>query len=791
MRVQCSSCQRWVRLSPQAAEKYAGQTIQCPGCAAPIEIAAIEPDKSAVSEPAAPPATTAANPPETPPPQGPLGDQATAASEPQAAGSHQGVPPQPAVPGESSAAAFAGIAVAASRPRERAHHKRQPGPSPSPWRQLAANRRVQIAAGGGILAVTGLILLAVWLFSGDSKQGTAAVAGKPPSAARKTTKPAGPGKSGDGAGIVEFRVDDEARRNMAIDVDGMPIFITPRGALEASLAAGVHKIVLRRRGFAQQDVQLQVQEGERTVYEPKWEPLAFAKSDPTQTRPGEADMAADGPPGFDSWLQDFDVAKRQAAKTNKEILVLFDGSDWCPYSVQMGNELFFDPRFQSQVAGKYVLVFVDFPRGDEAKAKVQDADRNRRLMEKFGVEGFPTVVVADKAGLPYGRLGYKPGGVDQFLNQMTEAQTFRDRRDGLIEEVRLSQNAEKAAAAWQTFRLLAALQFFTHYADLFQKWYDESQQWDAANAQGYQEAFFEIAWFTKVGSVREGDRQQMERVIAELNAWKQNQNFKDANRGARIHLQAALAMRHDVKEVERYAEEGLGYQPSDAKIRAMLADLKKAAPTLNVLASGSGFVVGDGGFILTNRHVTEGEGRLVVRLPQSQDPVPAEVVAADAAHDLALVRVQVPEGISLPPLAVGATSVSRGTRVGAFGYPLGDLVGKGLKLSTGIISATEEQTDEGMLLLDCRINPGNSGGPLCNTRGEVVGIVTAKSVSNQQLDSYGLAVPAVRIVEFLKQNLPDFTPAAAPAEEAAGEWDAVDRIVSPSVLMLQKLRADK
>jgi S1-C subfamily serine protease len=359
----------------------------------------------------------------------------------------------------------------------------------------------------------------------------------------------------------------------------------------------------------------------------------------------------------------------------------------------------------------------------------------------------------------------------------------------LIEEVRLSLGKEKVLAARRMFQLAASLEFTTPYLDTFQKWYEESQQWDAGNAQGHQEAFFEIVWLTKVGGIREGDRQRLEQTVAELDVWKQTQDFKDANRAGRMHLRAAVALQHDVKAVERYAQLGLGYQTSDPQLKEALSYLKEAAPTLNVLASGSGLVVGQDGYVLTNRHVTAGEGQLVVRLPGRPEPVPAELVAADRTHDLALVRVQVPEGLSFQPLSITAAPVSRGTRVGAFGYPLGDLVGKGLKLTTGIISATDEQTDEGMLLLDCRINPGNSGGPLCNARGEVVGIVTAKSYSDQELDSYGLAIPSSRIIEFLGQHLPGFTPAeAAPADGAPSEWDAVDRIVSPSVLMLQKLR---
>ena len=473
--------------------------------------------------------------------------------------------PEPTGPGDASTAAFAGIAITASQPRRPA--QREPKASRPRWRELAANRRVQVAAGGGILAIVGLVFLAVWLFAGGEKRAVRDVAKKQPGAAGKTATSGRSPISADGAGIVEFKVDDEVRRNMAIDIDGTPIFIKTRGPLEAQLAPGTHEIVIRRRGFEMLNVQMVVREGDRTVYEPKWEPLVLPTvagaggSAGGQPAPGEP-AAGDGvPPSFDTWLQDFDAAKREAAETNKDILVLFDGSDWCPYSVRMANELFFDPRFQSQVAWKYVLVFVDFPRGDEAKAKVQDADRNQRLMESFGVGGFPAIVMADKAGLPYGRLGYEPGGVDQFLNQATAVQEIRDQRDALVEEVRLSLGAEKVAAARRTLQLLAALEFVTPYADLFQSWYDESQQSDAANAQGHQEAFFEIVWMTTIEGVREGDRQRLAQVIAQLDTWKQNQKFKDANRAGRMHVQAALAVQHDVKAVERYAEEGLPTNP--------------------------------------------------------------------------------------------------------------------------------------------------------------------------------------------------------------------------------------
>jgi serine protease Do len=90
-----------------------------------------------------------------------------------------------------------------------------------------------------------------------------------------------------------------------------------------------------------------------------------------------------------------------------------------------------------------------------------------------------------------------------------------------------------------------------------------------------------------------------------------------------------------------------------------------------------------------------------------------------------------------------------------------------------------------MYLLDCKVNPGNSGGPLCDKRGQVVGLVSAKSFSGAGVESYGMAVPSGVVHEFLTANLPDYTPTRA-AAASLGEWDEVDRMVSPSVVMILK-----
>jgi S1-C subfamily serine protease len=198
-------------------------------------------------------------------------------------------------------------------------------------------------------------------------------------------------------------------------------------------------------------------------------------------------------------------------------------------------------------------------------------------------------------------------------------------------------------------------------------------------------------------------------------------------------------------------------------------------------------VVDESGYLLTNHHVVEGPGRLVVRLPDVAEPVPATVIATDERADMALLRFQPPRGTTISSLAVSNIGLGRGARVAAFGFPLGDSVGKGLKLTTGVVSGLPDQSTEGMLLLDCRINPGNSGGPLCNTSGQVVGMVTAKSANAFGVDSYGMAIPADTLSQFLSAHLPRYS-AIADTAETELPWDAVDRLVSPSVLTVLKLK---
>ncbi len=150
-------------------------------------------------------------------------------------------------------------------------------------------------------------------------------------------------------------------------------------------------------------------------------------------------------------------------------------------------------------------------------------------------------------------------------------------------------------------------------------------------------------------------------------------------------------------------------------------------------ATGSGFVIDSEGHILTNNHVVEGADRIEVKLGESDTNYTAEVVGADPASDLALLKVDAPAK-ELHPLTLGDSSkMEVGDPVVAIGNPFG----LDRTVTSGIVSALQRQIQapngfsiDNVIQTDAAINPGNSGGPLINAEGEVIGI-------NSQIETGG------------------------------------------------------
>ena len=121
----------------------------------------------------------------------------------------------------------------------------------------------------------------------------------------------------------------------------------------------------------------------------------------------------------EGWLDDYDAAIKKAAAENKHVVVDFSGSDWCGWCKRLDKEVFATDEFKKGAAEKYVLLMVDSP-SDKSLLTPKAAEQNPKLVEKFNVHGYPTVVVLNPKGEEILRTGYKKGGPEKYLRMLDE-----------------------------------------------------------------------------------------------------------------------------------------------------------------------------------------------------------------------------------------------------------------------------------------------------------------------------------------------------------------------------------
>ena len=163
-------------------------------------------------------------------------------------------------------------------------------------------------------------------------------------------------------------------------------------------------------------------------------------------------------------------------------------------------------------------------------------------------------------------------------------------------------------------------------------------------------------------------------------------------------------------------------------------------------AKGSGFIVSEDGYVLTNFHVVEDSNEIEVALYNGKT-YKAEIIGCDTSNDVAVLKI---DGDGFKAVTIGdSDNLKVGEDVYAIGNPLGDLT---FSMTQGIVSALNRpvqlSSSQSMNLIqtDCAINSGNSGGALFNSKGEVVGITNAKysssgSSNEASIDNIGFAIP--------------------------------------------------
>jgi serine protease Do len=165
---------------------------------------------------------------------------------------------------------------------------------------------------------------------------------------------------------------------------------------------------------------------------------------------------------------------------------------------------------------------------------------------------------------------------------------------------------------------------------------------------------------------------------------------------------------------------------------------------------GSGFIISDDGYVLTNAHVVEGADEVTVTLTDRRE-FKAKVLGADKRSDVALLKVA---AANLPSLRIGDSGK---IRVGEWVIAIGSPFNLENTVTAGIISAKARDTGEYLPLIqsDVAVNPGNSGGPLINMRGEAIGINSQIATLSGAYNGISFAVPideVMRVTDQLKKT---------------------------------------
>ncbi|NDA65327.1 MAG: hypothetical protein EBY09_01605, partial [Verrucomicrobia bacterium] len=193
----------------------------------------------------------------------------------------------------------------------------------------------------------------------------------------------------------------------------------------------------------------------------------------------------------------------------------------------------------------------------------------------------------------------------------------------------------------------------------------------------------------------------------------------------------------------RWRAEFFGY-----RVRPQLAEVPSSV--------GSGVIIDETGYVLTNEHVVKGANRIWVKLMDGRE-IEAERVAGTRKTDVALLKMKTKEGDKFTPMRFAADDdLLLGETVITLGNPfgLGGSVSKGILSSKSRRPANEDSALDvaDWLQTDAAINPGNSGGPLINVRGELIGLNVAVYREGHGI---GFAIPIKRVNEALSRY---FTP---------------------------------
>ena len=206
----------------------------------------------------------------------------------------------------------------------------------------------------------------------------------------------------------------------------------------------------------------------------------------------------------EGWTDDFDAAKEKAKAEGKLILADFSGSDWCGWCMKLDKEVFSKKEFVEAAQRDFVLVMIDSP-SDKMKLSRKAKKQNPKLVEKYGIKGFPTVLVLDAEGNRLHKTGYREGGPGPYLEKLAEVKKAVDSGEDLAAQELDAEALEKMSEDERTAAVDAAMR---------KHWTNDL---GAARAQAAREGKCMLMYFYSSSGHSSRNRELEEQVLSKEN----------------------------------------------------------------------------------------------------------------------------------------------------------------------------------------------------------------------------------------------------------------------------------
>ena len=263
----------------------------------------------------------------------------------------------------------------------------------------------------------------------------------------------------------------------------------------------------------------------------------------------------------DGWLVDFEKAKAQAAKEEKSILMEFTGSDWCPPCKALAKNVLTQDVFKTEMPKNFVLLKLDSPR-DKSKQTPEEIEQYKVLSAKYGIQGVPTIFLADAKGRPYYQtVGYSGDPADKYVANLKEQLGTLAKRDAAFAKAEKATRTEKAKLLAEGLSLVDDEMALKTYSEVVA----EIIELDADNKAGLKTKFDglknSVEFKSELEATMSSNRGKPEDILAAIDKLIAEKKPTGAA------LQEAVFMKSSIL-----------FQTDKAKAKEMLLEAKELAP---------------------------------------------------------------------------------------------------------------------------------------------------------------------------------------------------------------------